>query len=155
MSHFAPAVGIGPPVTTASPATDRAVARRPGVLIVEDEEGIRKLLALALPRHGFAVWVASDGDTAVRIYVEFRASIDVALLDVQMAGCDGPQTLAALQTVAPDVRACFMTGNAGRYTEQNLLDLGALAVVEKPFGLDGLANRLKSLIQLPASSPAA
>ena len=147
MNSFAPAVGTAAE-PLASPATETVKeARRPGVLVVDDEEGIRKLLATALPLHGFAVWVIPDGREAVGVYGEFRTRIDLVLLDVQMAGCDGPQTLAALRAIAPDVRACFMTADPGRYTEQNLLDLGALAVLGKPFGLYELAERLTGLIQ--------
>lgn len=150
MNHIAPA-DVNGVDQLASPATELG-ARRPGVLVVDDEEGVRTLLATALPLHGFAVWVIPDGREAVGVYAEFRTRIDVVLLDVQMAGCDGPQTLAALRAIAPDVRACFMTGNPGHYTEQNLLNLGALAVLGKPFVIDQLADRLKSLIHQPAQT---
>lgn len=149
MTDFAPAdVTDGSPF--ASPAAERE-QRRPGVLVVDDEEGIRKLLARALPCHGFAVWVVPDGREAIGVYEEHRARIDLALLDVQMAECDGPQTLVARREIAPDVRACFMTGDPGPHTVQSLLALGAVAVLEKPFGLAGLAASLKPL--LPSEAP--
>ena len=62
-----------------------------------------------------------------------------------MPGRDGVSTLAALRELDPQIRACFMTGDAGRYTEQNLLDLGALTVFRKPFCLGELAAQLVSL----------
>lgn len=50
-----------------------------------------------------------------------------------MPGRDGPETLAALRELDPHLRFCFMTGESGRYSDQDLLGLGALAVFHKPF----------------------
>jgi CheY-like chemotaxis protein len=121
------------------------VAGPPGVLIVDDDEGVRRVLGTGLWHHGFAVWLAADAREAVETYRSHREVIDVALLDVQMPGRDGPRTLAELRGVDPGVRACFMTGEAGQYTDQNLLDLGAVAVFRKPFVLSELAVQLASL----------
>src|SRR5689334_9613247 len=113
--------------TTASPT-----ARPCGVLIVDDDEGVRRVLGDGLWHHGFAVWLAADAREAVEVYRSHRACIGVALLDVQMPGRDGPGTLTDLRELDPTVRTCFVTGDAGRYAEQDLLDLGALAVFRKP-----------------------
>lgn len=149
MIEFAPA-DVTDGIPLANSGAERE-PRRPGVLVVDDEEGIRKLLATALPRYGFAVWVVPNGREAIGVYGAHRASIDLALLDVQMAECDGPQTLAGLREISPDVRVCFMTGNPGQHTVQSLLALGAVAVLKKPFALAGLAANLKRL--LPCASP--
>lgn len=98
------------------------------------------LLKLALERRGFAVW------EALELYRRNRDEIDVVLLDVQMPGPDGPQTLAALQQLNPDVLACFMTGDAGTYTESDLLARGALHVFNKPFSASGLAMSVHALL---------
>jgi CheY-like chemotaxis protein len=138
--------------TGGCPATAAPWARPRGVLIVDDDEDVRRVLAAGLWYHGFAVWVAADGGEAVAVYRSFRPSIDVVLLDVLMPGCDGPETLAALREYDPDVRACFMTAYAGRYSEQELLAFGTLAVLRKPFGLDDLAGQLTALTA-PADNP--
>jgi CheY-like chemotaxis protein len=66
-----------------------------------------------------------------------------------MPGWDGPQTLAAIRTINPDVRFCFMTGHAGDYSEEQLLALGASCVLQKPFNLDELVRNLEQLTRLP------
>jgi CheY-like chemotaxis protein len=103
------------------------------------------VLGAGLWHHGFAVWLAADGREAVETYRSYCPFIDVALVDVLMPGLDGPGTLAALREVSPEVRCCFMTGDPGGYTEQDLLGLGALAVIRKPFRLGEVAERLAEL----------
>ena len=128
----------------AIPAANPPV-RPPGVLVVDDDDGVRRVVAAGLRHHGFAVWLAAGGREAVDHYRRHGGAIDVALLDVQMPGRDGPGTLADLRAFDPNVRACFMTGDAGRYTDQVLVGLGALAVFRKPLHLGRLAARLDGL----------
>jgi CheY-like chemotaxis protein len=119
--------------------------RRPGVLIVDDQPGVRAVLQVGLEQQGFCTWVAADGFLALRLYRQHRAVMDVVLLDVCMPGLDGPQTLAGLREVNPQVRCCFMSGDLGRHTEGGLRDLGAAAVLLKPFCLGEVARVLRQL----------
>lgn len=130
-------------VERARPRGGRMEHPKTGVLVVDDDPGIRGLLTAALARLGCAVWAAGNGHAAVQVYEQNRAAIDVALLDVRMPGLDGPQTLAALRAVDPRVRAVFMTGDPGRYTPDDLARWG-LAVLRKPFAsLEDLAETLR------------
>jgi len=133
--------------------TDRSVAppvngsprRACGLLIVDDEPAIRGVLEAALRGQGFTVWLASRADEAVALYREHRLLIDMILLDVRMPGRDGPGTLIALREVDPHVRFSFMSGDTGIYTEENLLDMGAVAVFRKPFRLTEFVQQLRHL----------
>jgi CheY-like chemotaxis protein len=120
-------------------------ARQPGILVVDDDDCIRKLLGFALPPHGFRAWVACGGEEALRLYQAHAAQIDAALIDIRMPGLDGPAVLAALRAVAPALPCCFMTGFAGAYATEDLLALGAAYVFVKPFNLDELAAVLGRL----------
>ena len=125
----------------------RAVPRNPGILIVDDMGLILTLLKFELEPRGFTVWLAVDGDDALDLYRRNWAEIDLVLLDVQMPGLDGPHTLASLQECNPDVLACFMTGNPGTYTEEDLLECGAARVFNKPFRAEQIAQCLQELLQ--------
>jgi CheY-like chemotaxis protein len=120
--------------------------RKPGVLVVDDEHVVRVLVQLALERSAYAVWVAASGWEAVRLYRRYRERIAVVLLDVCMPGLDGPETLAELRAINPDLRACFMTAYAGAYEPAELLRHGAACVIAKPFRLDDLTRTLGGLI---------
>jgi CheY-like chemotaxis protein len=110
-------------------------ARRCGILVVDDEPCLREVLSLGMREQGFAVWLAADGLEALDQYRRHRETIDVVLMDVCMPGLDGPHALAALQELDPWIRCCFMSGDLGSYTEARLCDLGAAAVLRKPFQL--------------------
>ena len=119
--------------------------RLPGVLVVDDEPYVRRLLEAALVPHGFAVWTAAGGEEAVATFRLHADAIDVALLDVRMCGMDGPATLLALRRVGPHLCFCFMTGYAGDHGREALLCLGAAAVFDKPFDLGEAEETLRSL----------
>ena len=62
-----------------------------------------------------------------------------------MPGRDGPQTLAALQQLQPRIRCCFMSGDTGGYTDKDLHEMGAAAVLCKPFRLAEISQVLLDL----------
>src|SRR5262249_13388533 len=99
-------------VTAVAPARwHERIQRRhaqPGILVVDDEDSVRRLLQIVLERQGFSVWSAADGRTAIRLYRQYRTTISLVLLDVRMPELDGPQTLAELREFNPAIRCCFM-----------------------------------------------
>ncbi len=99
----------------------------PGVLAVDDDAAVLGLLSVGLALQGFSVWQASSGAEAIAIYSAHRADIHVVLLDVDMPGLDGPQTLTALRALDPDLPAGFMTGNSSVWNP----DWGRLYPVER------------------------
>jgi DNA-binding response OmpR family regulator len=125
-----------------------AIARNPGILIADDMALILTLLKFELESRGFAVWLAVDGDDALDLYRRHRNEIDLVLLDVQMTGLDGPHTLTALQKLCPTVRCCFMTGNLTPYTEEGLLQMGAMRVFRKPFAFTEVIDTLRAVLRL-------
>jgi CheY-like chemotaxis protein len=104
------------------------------ILVVDDNPLIRLFLASVLPRFGFAVRAAATGEEALDLYRRHGEGFSLVLLDVEMPGLDGPQTLAALRELNPSVRCCLMSSGAHGYTPQQLRELGAIAFLQKPFG---------------------
>jgi CheY-like chemotaxis protein len=113
-----------------------------GVLVADDEACIRGVMNVAMRQQGFAVWLAANGQEAIDLYRLHHETIDVILLDVLMPGLDGPRTLAALQALNPWIRCCFMSGDLGSYTAETLENLGAAALLRKPFRLAEAARVL-------------
>jgi DNA-binding NtrC family response regulator len=126
-------------------AAPETVRRTPGILVVDDTDSIRSVLTRELERRGFNVWPAASGDEAFDSFRRHGDEIDLVLLDVQMPGLDGPNTLAAIQLLDADVAACFMTGSGGAYSPADLLKRGACRVFTKPFRLGQIADVLRRI----------
>jgi CheY-like chemotaxis protein len=110
------------------------------VLVVDDDPLVLEMLDAVLPCYGFAVHKAAGGQQALDLYRTHRGSIGVVLLDLKMPGLSGPQTLAALRGVDPDLGCVFMSG----YSAEEALPAGADRVVQKPFlDLNELAGVLR------------
>jgi anti-anti-sigma factor len=129
-----------PPVAQHGPLGSRS-----GVLVVDDETAVLCVLAARLRIEGHKVWLAGHGHQAIELYQRYREEIALILLDVLLPGMDGPRTLTALQKVCPTVRCCFMTGNPTPYTEEGLLQMGAVRVFRKPFAFTEVLDTLNHL----------
>jgi DNA-binding response OmpR family regulator len=110
------------------------------ILIVDDEPMVRDTLGQVLVDEGYVVDTAVDGEDALDRVHEARP--DAILLDLMMPGMNGRQFLQALRT-EPDyaeVPVLIMTAVHG--LEVNLASIGASEVVEKPFQVEDLLNKV-------------
>ena len=121
-----------------------------GILVVDDEPAVLAVVEAGLRNEGCKVWLASHGHQALELYRRRRDEIGAVLLDVHMPGIDGPHTLLALQDMAPAIRCCFMSGNLWPYSEEGLLQMGAVRVFRKPFSLTDVLDTLSQLLCLSA-----
>lgn len=103
----------------------------PTILVVDDNLAMRVLLALGLKKAGINFLSAADGDQAVEIYRENTGRIDLVLLDMEMAGLDGPKTFIALKKMDPNVRCCILAGPSAN-SRAKAKSLGAVAVFARP-----------------------
>ena len=117
----------------------------PCVLVVDDDDALRAVLVRELRKRGFdAVPAAGGVEAAGRL----AGRIDLVLMDVNMPGMSGPDTLAALRLAEPDLRCCFMTADHRSDTRAALLASGAVAVFGKPFpSAAGLCEALRRLAE--------
>lgn len=114
-----------------------------GVLIVDDDESDRKLLCLGLSDFGFKAWSASTGFEAVKLYPRLRERLSCVVLDLDMPGLDGADTLTRLRGLDPQARVYILTGHIDAYDEDELLRRGAIQVLYKPIPLSSLASTLR------------
>jgi CheY-like chemotaxis protein len=127
-----------------------AGAPRLEVLVVEDEPGVLRMLGMALRMYGFNVRLARDGAEGVELFRQHRESIDLVLMDVQMPEMDGPHAFARMREIDPTVRVMFMSGHTGSYTPEELLALGAVRVLSKPFrSLEEIPQALRAAVHSP------
>jgi two-component system response regulator AtoC len=105
----------------------------PRVLVVDDKENMRKLLARILA-DGYAVEEAEDGARALSLVA--TREFDVVVTDIRMPGADGFELLAAVKARAPDTEVVMMTGYATVTDAVRAMKQGAFDYLEKPFDPD-------------------
>ena len=117
------------------------------ILLIDDEDDIRRIARLALTRvGGMEVVDAASGLEGVRKAEQERP--DAILLDVMMPGLDGPSTLAALRANPATARipVLFLTAKAMSAEVQRLKELGVAGVLIKPFDPMTLASQVRALL---------
>jgi len=109
------------------------------ILLVDDDDVIRKVLPAVLQRAGFEVFLAADGRDGMRLLRSQQ--VDLAVVDVWMPEKDGLETLIEIRRDFPPIKVIVMSGG-GQLGFRSPLDwakrLGADAVLEKPFSNEDL-----------------
>jgi DNA-binding NtrC family response regulator len=111
------------------------------VLLVDDEESISSVLALALRSMEFAVETARDGETAV-LRLEQR-EFDVLVVDMVLPGMDGVALTRSVREAHPATNVIVLTGAPSDENYRETMDAGAFAYLAKPIRLLHLTEEIK------------
>jgi DNA-binding response OmpR family regulator len=114
------------------------------VLVVDDDDQVRKMVRTLFERSGWGVLEAIDGYAALRVLYERRP--DVVVLDLGMKGLDGWTTLQRLRELT-DVPVLMLTASSGELDKVRALRGGADDYVTKPFGGQELVARTEALVR--------
>ncbi|HZA94442.1 MAG TPA: response regulator [Gemmatimonadales bacterium] len=122
---------------------------RETMLVVDDEEMVRRLAARMLQGEGYHVMVAGGGEEAIRLLQRASQRIDLVVTDVAMPGIGGRQLGDTIFHCWPRVRVLFMSGfPAHRILEEGALD-PASPFLQKPFTRDQLTRKVKGVLAIP------
>ena len=112
------------------------------ILLVEDEEMVRKLATTVLAARGYQVVTAASGDDALAVAEERLADFDLLLTDVVMPGRSGLEVAAALRARRPDLPVLFMSG----YSDAQIELDGGSSLLPKPFTPTVLVDRVRAAL---------
>jgi DNA-binding NtrC family response regulator len=101
------------------------------ILVVDDEEMLRKILDKILTKEGYVVHLAASGSEALEILA--REHIDLVITDVKMPEMDGFDLLKTIKKDHPHAGIIVMTAFGDAYTVRDALLLGADEYITKPF----------------------
>jgi two-component system cell cycle sensor histidine kinase/response regulator CckA len=122
---------------------------RETVLVVDDEEMVRRLAARILLGQGYRVLEAKSGDEAVRMLQRAASRIDGVLTDLAMPGLGGRQLGETISSCWPRVRVVYMSG----FPARRMVDEGALGpndpFVQKPFTAEQLTRKVREVLAGP------
>ena len=116
------------------------------ILVADDEESVRLLVDKALSRHGAKVIPAKDGIHALDLYQQRRDEIDLILLDLTMPGMSGEEVLIRLRELKATQKIIIMSGYGEQETMKRCAELGVVAFVSKPFEIETVVTKLRSLV---------
>ena len=112
------------------------------ILIVDDEAAIRRALRPPLTELGFQINEASRGEEALQLLQ--AGNIDVVLLDINMPGIGGIETLRRIRALAPRLPVLMLTVREGEEQKVEALELGADDYITKPFSVRELIARIRT-----------
>ena len=117
------------------------------VLLVEDEEAVRRGGKRMLETRGYTVHEAASGVEALEIIEELNGEIDIVVSDVVMPEMDGPTLLRELRKDYPDLKFIFVSGYAEDAFAKNLPEDAKFGFLPKPFSLKQLATAVKEAVE--------
>jgi two-component system, cell cycle sensor histidine kinase and response regulator CckA len=115
------------------------------VLLVEDDEMLRAVIAETLEAAGYSVLAAADGGAALRISREHAGSIDLLITDIVMPGIDGRAVAETVANERPAVLVIYISG----YTAATISSYGLAAdaiLLSKPFGATALTSKVREVL---------
>jgi two-component system cell cycle sensor histidine kinase/response regulator CckA len=113
------------------------------ILLVEDEDGVRRVARRALELHGYRVCEARDGQSAMQMAES--TEIDLVVTDVMMPGMIGPVLVRNLRHTRPDLPVLFMSGHTDEILRDGLID-PATPFLAKPFTPIQLAQKVREVL---------
>jgi two-component system, cell cycle sensor histidine kinase and response regulator CckA len=116
------------------------------VLLVDDEKVIREVGSAMLEALGYRVFVAAQGEEAVRLYQTHQDKIDLVILDMIMPGISGGDTYDLLRKINPKVKVLLSSGYSVNGQAQKILDRGCDAFIQKPFDVIMLSYKIHEIL---------
>lgn len=117
--------------------------RREGLLIIDDEEGIRRAIRKALSGDNYDVFMAGNGEEALVMVREHPDNFAVVISDFKMPGLDGIQTLVAIGEISQEITRILLTGYATLEAAIQATNEGIDGFLTKPFENDVLRGRIR------------
>ncbi len=124
--------------------SDKPVEGR--VLVVDDEELIRKAVSLGLKRSGYDVEEAEDGGKAIEVLNagENPIKVDVIICDIRMPKINGTEAIAYFRTQYPSIPIIVLTGYPDVELATSLLKAGVVEYLTKPVDRDKLVSAVEN-----------
>ena len=103
------------------------------VLVVDDEDVVRRTVKIALESKGFEVAVAENGREAIELLRQNSDRISLVLLDLTMPVMNGEETLERLREIRADVPVIISSGYSEAEARRRMGNMGALTFIQKPY----------------------
>jgi two-component system, cell cycle sensor histidine kinase and response regulator CckA len=116
------------------------------ILVVDDEEVVRRTATSALQRYGYTVLTAEDGREGVNLYRDMAESISMILLDMTMPVMGGEEALRNLKMINPGVRVLLSSGFNEVEAIRRFTGKGLAGFIQKPYTAAALAEKVRAVL---------
>jgi len=138
---------VEPERATSVPAAGETISGAAGtVLLVEDEESLRRSVSNMLRKRGFSVVEAGDGSAAVDLFRSHQDRIDVILLDVTIPGSSSREVVEEARRLRPDIKVILTSAYSREMVMPSLDGPRISAFIRKPFPLADLVELLRNTL---------
>ncbi|MGM0418573.1 MAG: PAS domain S-box protein [Thermodesulfobacteriota bacterium] len=117
------------------------------VLIVEDEKILNEMLETILTQYGYKVLTASNGKEGVEIFKENYSYISAVILDLKMPEMNGKEAFLEMKKTDKNLRVLVSTGYGSNEEAQELIDMGAMGLLSKPFHMKELKEKIEEIFE--------
>ncbi|MCX7726479.1 MAG: PAS domain S-box protein [Chitinispirillaceae bacterium] len=122
--------------------------RKGKILVVEDEESIRKMISMLLSKVGYSSSCCEDGKTALSLYEKEWENFDAIILDLILPEISGKELFERLHLINPEVRILLYSGYSPDKEVQRLLKHKKTLFMQKPFTIKELSEKLETLLHM-------
>jgi signal transduction histidine kinase/CheY-like chemotaxis protein len=122
------------------------------ILVVDDEEIVRKISRNVLENFGYRALLAENGEIAVDLFARMPQQISLVLLDMTMPVMSGAETLPHLQRMRPDVKVILTSGYSEMDATRRFSGTGLAGFLQKPFTAAQLAEKVKAVLERDGDS---
>jgi CheY-like chemotaxis protein len=129
------------------------VVSKPVILLVEDDDGVRRLVRLILESRGYLVLDACNGADGLALCGAHKGRIDLLLSDVMMPRLGGRELAHGAMKMRPDLRVLFMSGHNEDIVEQDGMCRGN-GFLQKPFTSGALTQKIVAAMAAPMARSA-
>jgi len=120
------------------------------ILLADDEETVRAVVARVLENLGFTVTLAADGREAAQLFEREPDAFTLVVMDLTMPHLDGAEAFARMRRVRPDVRVVLMSGFSEHDATITFAGKGLAGFLQKPFELGQLRDKIRAVFEEPA-----
>ncbi len=143
---YYPSVGNKEILEKKEKLTGKNLKGKETILVVEDEESVRKIAVKTLSKFGYSVIETSNPEEAIDIIIKEENKIDLVISDVVMPGMSGTKLAEAIRTHTKDAKILLMSG----YTDDSLVHHGVLSAkipfIQKPFRTEKLVRMIRDIL---------
>ena len=117
------------------------------MLVVDDEEIVRRTAKFMLERYGYTVVVAENGKEGVELFRALGERVSAVLLDVTMPVMGGHEAIGHLKAIDPTVKVLLSSGNTETEATRRFKGIEFSGFIQKPYSSSVLAKKIKAVLE--------